>query len=309
METKLPFVSIIVPVYNGATTIVHCVESLLAQDYPQDCFEIIVVDNASKDRTVELLQPYAQSGKIKLLSETQVLNAYGARNTGARAAKGEIFAFTDADCQAEKNWLKELVEEFADATIGCVAGEVLPTMARNTIEKYWGQEFLSQRGREGKSSLRVLGANCAYRQQVFRAVGFFRQDIPSGGDTELAYRMVRSSNYGVRLNLNAVVRHRNVSTLSSMLKQYIRYGTATYLDAEMRLNTVPPSFARALSTAFIYSASFAKHAVLVFAKRVPASVPTNDQDIYLWRPCFHILNVWATYLGFKLASRRPELYR
>jgi len=101
-----------VPVYNGAQTVEKCVESLLAQDYPKDRLEIIFVDNQSKDRTLQVLQPYAASGKILLLSETNVLNAYGARNTGIRAAKGDILAFTDSDCEAEPDWIRELMVSF-----------------------------------------------------------------------------------------------------------------------------------------------------------------------------------------------------
>jgi Glycosyl transferase family 2 len=56
------------------------------------------------------LQPYAESGKILLLSETNVINAYGARNTSIRGAKGDVLAFTDAGCEAEPKWLSELID-------------------------------------------------------------------------------------------------------------------------------------------------------------------------------------------------------
>lgn len=103
-ETDLPFVSVIVPVYNGEQTVVQCVEFLLAQDYPKDPLEIIFVDNKSNDHTCAILQPYVESGKILLLSEANVLNAYGAHNTGIRSTKGGILAFTEADCEAEPEW-------------------------------------------------------------------------------------------------------------------------------------------------------------------------------------------------------------
>jgi glycosyltransferase involved in cell wall biosynthesis len=61
-----PFVSIIVPVYNGGQAVIQCTESLLAQNYPRDRFEIIFVDNKSKDSTAAMLQPYAEAGKILL---------------------------------------------------------------------------------------------------------------------------------------------------------------------------------------------------------------------------------------------------
>jgi len=57
-----PFVSVIVSVYNGETTVVQYVESLLAQNYPKDGLETIFVDNKSKDRTAEILQLYSRFG-------------------------------------------------------------------------------------------------------------------------------------------------------------------------------------------------------------------------------------------------------
>jgi len=53
-----PFVSVIVPVYNGEKTIAECVKSLLSQDYPKDRYEIIIVDNNSKDQTAEIIKKY-----------------------------------------------------------------------------------------------------------------------------------------------------------------------------------------------------------------------------------------------------------
>jgi glycosyltransferase involved in cell wall biosynthesis len=309
MANKDPFVSVIVPVYNGEATIVQCVESLLAQDYPSDRREIIIVDNGSKDHTVGLIQSYAQSGKIILLNETQVLNAYGARNTGARVAKGEILAFTDADCKADANWLLELVKGFRDSSVGCLTGKVIPAPPQTVYEKYWDQDFLSQKDHKSVRVRKVLGANCAYLRQTFGQIGFFRQDIPSGSDTEFAYRMQEYCNLRIQTNLDAVVRHRNVSSLQALLKQYMRYGTATILREQMQQELVRPSFVRTLITTVLFTSSFIKRVMLLFLKQIPPAVKPEDTDIFLWRPCLRILTDWAVYIGFKLATSRPELLR
>ena len=99
-----------VPVYNGESMIGKCIESLWNQDYPKDRYEIIIVDNDSKDGTAEVIKRYP----AKYVLEDKIHTSYGARNTGARHAKGELRAFCDADETAEKQWLKTLVAGLAD---------------------------------------------------------------------------------------------------------------------------------------------------------------------------------------------------
>jgi hypothetical protein len=168
---------------------------------------------------------------------------------------------------------------------------------------------LSQKRQSGEGARKVLGANCAYKRRVFAQVGAFRRDIPSGGDAELAYRMKERTGLQVQTNVNAIVRHRNVSTLSGMLRQYMRYGTAISLREEMRLSVSRPSLVRTLFTTVPFAASFVKRLMLFSAKRIPSSIKPEDKDIYLWRPCLRVLNEWAVLIGFKIASQRPEVLR
>ncbi|MDO9546668.1 MAG: glycosyltransferase [Pelolinea sp.] len=310
-ESSLPFVSIIVPVYNGEKTLEACVESLLGQTYPEDRREIIFVDNKSKDNTVKVLKPYANSGKIKVHNETKVLNAYGARNTGINAAIGDIVAFTDADCVAESNWLRELVASFSDQSIGCVAGEILPAQPNNVIEKYWDEQFLSLKRDAGKKIPRVLGGNCAFRHQVYNEIGYFREDIPSGGDTELAMRMVEKTNLGVTLNLRAVVRHHNVSTLRSFIKQSLRYGTQKTLipSNDSLAKKQIPTILHAMFITITYFAVFLKRGGAVIFNSVPQSINMKDRDIYVLRPLLRIVNEWAAWWGYRFGVKTPDILR
>src|SRR5688572_8958532 len=102
-STPLPFVSVIVPVLNDEARIGGCVAALLAQDYPRERYEVIVVDNGSTDRTYEVVRGYP----VTLLSEAQIRSSFAARNKGMREAVGEIFAFTDSDCTPAPQWLAE----------------------------------------------------------------------------------------------------------------------------------------------------------------------------------------------------------
>jgi glycosyltransferase involved in cell wall biosynthesis len=100
-----PSVSVVVPVYNGASTIGACLEALLAQTYDPALTEIIVVDNNSTDGTPDLVARYP----VALLHERDIQTSYAARNRGVAHAGREIVAMTDADCVPEPDWLAQLI--------------------------------------------------------------------------------------------------------------------------------------------------------------------------------------------------------
>ena len=97
----IPFVSVIVPVYNDGQRIGKCIEALLIQTYPQAHFEIIIVDNGSNDNTRSVIEEHP----VKLLVEDRIQSSYAARNKGIKNAKGEVIAFTDADCIPAPDWI------------------------------------------------------------------------------------------------------------------------------------------------------------------------------------------------------------
>jgi len=90
MESR-HFISIIVPAYNCESTIESCVNALLQQDYSKDHYEIIIVDNNSKDNTAELIKKYP----VTYLMQDRIQTSYASRNYGIENTKGAIIAFTD----------------------------------------------------------------------------------------------------------------------------------------------------------------------------------------------------------------------
>ena len=111
-------VSIIVPAYNAELTIVECVNSLLAQTYP--FFEIIVIDDYSKDKTIEVLESnFANNEKIRFFSNSKNEGPGQSRNNGIAKARGEWIAFCDADDTYEENYL-EVIFNKKDVDDECV---------------------------------------------------------------------------------------------------------------------------------------------------------------------------------------------
>ncbi len=98
MQTRVPRVSVITPVYNGARTIQRAIESVLAQSFRD--FEIIVADDGSTDGTIEILGRFGD--RITLLKQTHLQQAI-ARNSAVEASRGEYLAFLDAD----DSWLPD----------------------------------------------------------------------------------------------------------------------------------------------------------------------------------------------------------
>lgn len=97
-------ISVIVPVFNAARWIDQCIEGLLNQDLDPAEYEIILVDNNSSDDSKARIARYE---RVCLLEEP-VQSSYAARNRGVRESRGELLAFTDSDCVAERSWLSSI---------------------------------------------------------------------------------------------------------------------------------------------------------------------------------------------------------
>ncbi|MBU0477489.1 glycosyltransferase [bacterium] len=219
---NLPFVSVIVPVYNGEKIIEGCIESLLDQDYPRDKYELIVVDNNSRDKTAQIIRRYP----VRYIVEDKIRTSYAARNEGIRYAKGEILAFIDADCIAFKNWIRVGAGAFKKDNTGCVAGIIKGTKPKNYVEEYLIKEnTLSQDVTLNHNFLPYpQTANTFYRKIVFENIGYFEKKWVSGGDGDLAWRMQLNTNYKIKFIPDAVVLHKHRSTIKSMFKQRVKWG-------------------------------------------------------------------------------------
>jgi len=99
--------SVIIPTYNGADKIGRCLASLRGQDYPAS-FEVIVVNDGSTDRTLEVLKQFPE---VRVLTQANAGPA-AARNRGAKEASGDLIVFTDDDCEPLPNWLTEMLKPF-----------------------------------------------------------------------------------------------------------------------------------------------------------------------------------------------------
>lgn len=220
---NVPFVSVVVPVYNSEATISECIESLLNQDYAKERYEIIAVDNASKDKSAPLIKGFP----VAYTEERVVRSSYAARNRGIRQAQGDILAFTDADCIVSRDWLRKGVEALCeDAHIGCVAGEVRTYKPQTYVEKYLRKkDIFSQEKNAPEFPLHYAKiGNAFYKKEVFTRIGFFEERWVSGGDADLSWRMQLETRLRIAFSHDAIVFHKHRTTLQTMFRQSMKYG-------------------------------------------------------------------------------------
>lgn len=219
-----PLVSVVVPVYNERRIIHRCLDALLAQTYPQDRREILVVDNNSTDGTPDVVQQYP----VKLLYERGIQTSYAARNRGIRHAQGEIVAFTDADCVPQPDWLASLVSGFSDANVVGCAGVVRPLETENIIGQFIGRVHpLSSQVVGGLWY--VITANAAYRRSALLAAGLFEEQLFTAGDIDMSLRL-QLEGYGEIWPVpEAVVLHSYDESWKAMWRRFRRYGYSEVL--------------------------------------------------------------------------------
>jgi glycosyltransferase involved in cell wall biosynthesis len=194
--TEKPFVSVIIPTYNRSELLKQTVESFLAQTYPKDRWELLLVDNASTDNTLKVIDEIAaREPNVKALGEAR-RGAHHARNSGALAARGDILYFTDDDMLAEPDLLETIVTGFVEGSnVGSVTGRVLPrwdTEPPVWVLKYCKNALLSliDLGPElivSDDDPGVYSCHQAVLRDAFMKAGGFNPDTNAGeftGDNE-----------------------------------------------------------------------------------------------------------------------------
>jgi len=218
------FVSVIIPVYNAEETIERCLTSILDLNYPKDMFEIVVINDGSVDRTLEILRKF--SGKVRIMSKKRG-GAASAQNVGIRNTNGEIILNVDSDTYVTKNYLNAVIEEFDEPQVGIVAGFMRTAPTRSFWGRITGYEA-EERGLKKIASKYVhhMTTSCtAYRRIMFDDIGYFDESLKVGGyDTEFSKRAIKA---GWKIVLvNSIWYHEWKTSFSSYFKQQVRGGSA-----------------------------------------------------------------------------------
>lgn len=236
--------SVIIPTYNREENLKKCLNSLLSQDFPSAEYEIIPVDDGSKDGT----QDYLKS----LVGERvrPYFNNHGgpakARNFGAKNSHGLYVAFTDDDCLVPQNWLKELDRGFSQWPQAGAVGGYLEAPSEILRKNILAQlESFETRHIYHASEAEYLGGfespaggtnNIAYRKETFINLGGFDESFPeaAGEDADLKFRAVQNGHKIGYLPLK--VTHLDPYSFRTFVKRSIRSGIGSSYFEKKNLN-------------------------------------------------------------------------
>lgn len=241
MSEKAPLASVIVLTWNGLNFIKACLDSVLAQTYPE--FEVIVVDNASTDGSDKLVAE--KFPQVRLICNERNLGFSGGCNVGLKAARGDILVLLNQDTQVRPDWLHALNESLGDSHIGVVGckifypdGETLQH-AGGWIE--WPLGLAHHYGQDEKNAPAwdipraveyVTGAAIAFRREVMERIGLLDEGFWPGyfEDADFCLR-ARAAGYEIWYNPNAVLQHKESSSLTDqrLLSQAYQRGRLRFI--------------------------------------------------------------------------------
>ncbi len=236
---KIPdeFVTVLVPFRNEEKNILKTLKSIESQEYPEDQFEVIFIDDHSTDNSKELLIRNISRSNVKVISVPEDFSAFAHKKRAIRYgidnAKGEIIVTTDADCVHNKVWLKTLLSFFDDET-GFVSGPVKFCGGKNLFGRLQELEFaglvITGAGLIGSNKPTICNAaNIAYRKKVFEKVGGFslQMNLSSGDDELLMQKIFRDTNFKIKfaLDKNAIVQTEPNETIKHFYQQRKRWAS------------------------------------------------------------------------------------
>ena len=168
-----PPVTILITAYNEEKAIRAKLENTLRIDYPTNKLEILVASDGSTDKTDEIVKEFAAHG-VKLFRQEGRVGKTITQNNAVEQANGEIILFSDATTNYKTDVLREIVPNFADETIGCVAGKLIyvDESASNVgkgAQSYWNYEtFLKQSESSACSLIGASGCLYAVRKSAYK---------------------------------------------------------------------------------------------------------------------------------------------
>ena len=228
-KMQTPFISIVIPTRNEQKTLKDCLDSLTRLNYPKARREILVVDGMSTDNTRKIAGLYDT-----ILVENPKRSHRSGVNLGFEKARGDIIAFTDADCIVDENWLQNSLKYFNRRVAG-VSGPIQIPSQPSTFQQAVAFLF-SLAVRVAKSSHKETQqaaqdvedfptCNAIYRKIALKVVMPLDEELYGGSDLELNYRL-RQAGYRLLATPDVRVQHCKRDTPKRFWIQMYRYAIA-----------------------------------------------------------------------------------
>ncbi len=178
-------ISIVMATYNRADLVGKQLQAFEAQDIDHDLFEIIIVNDGSKDETASVLNEWKKRlDNLRVVHQSNSGPA-AARNRGVEEAKGEVIAFTDDDCIVDTDWIRQIQQVFKREEVKVVLG--------HTYTKRESRTPLTHQIENKQWNPVVPTCNAAYLKVFFEELGGFDTTFPypHNEDTDLAWRALQ----------------------------------------------------------------------------------------------------------------------
>jgi len=217
-----PEISVIIPALNEEEFIGKCLQSLAQVDHSSISFEVIIIDNGSTDHTCDIARSFADRLVLKVFVLKDV-NISALRNFGASEARGDIYAFLDADCSVAEDWLMNAFAYFITPETGAVGSSHLTPDEASWVAKTW--DLVVARKRKSGQTDNLPSGNLWVRKKSFDAIKGFNENLQTNEDFDLCFRL---SKHGYLLYADPAIKawHWGVpNSLSAFYRQTRWHGT------------------------------------------------------------------------------------
>lgn len=242
MSADAPQISVVVPTKGRPAYLERCLAALAANEYPQQLFEVVVVDDSGGGEVERVAS--AAGGRL----EPRVVRPRGtgpsaARNAGAFAARGEFVAFTDDDCEPAPGWLVALERALMQNPGAAVGGETrngAPGDPAAAASQAVVEAVHTQFNRDPAAPRFFASYNVAFPAEPFRALGGFDEGFRYAEDRELCERWVRAGHRFAHA-ADALVLHMRTLTLREFWSQHYGYGRGAWAFRRSRSGRARPA--------------------------------------------------------------------
>lgn len=223
-------ISVVIPVRNAMATLPGCCQALRSLD-PQPT-EVVLVDNGSTDGSLDVLKRFASEhtrAHVRILTEMR-RGASAARNAGIQSARGDVVAFTDADCVPDPSWLRYLAGAFDDQTVGAVAGRIVARPTGTIVEQFnalytlQSPESPARHCRWTPWAGGFPTANLAVRRELLQRIGGFDESVRLYGEDYDVCARLYETGAAIDYVPDARVTHVHRATLGGMMRQAFGFG-------------------------------------------------------------------------------------
>ncbi|MEP7255920.1 MAG: glycosyltransferase [Ferruginibacter sp.] len=300
-------ITVIIPARNEEENIGRCLDSVCNQSYPEDLYEVLVVDDHSTDNTAEIVKIYAAKN-VKLISlkdfvEGGKLNSYKKKaiEIAIQQSTGELIVTTDADCIVPENWLQTIAAFYEQYHPEFIAAPVAIDCSNKFIEVFQALDFMTLQGITGASVHKKIhsmcnGANLAYTKKAFEEVGGFTgiDNIASGDDMLLMHKIYKRYPEKILFlkSKEAIVQTAPVNTVGEFFNQRIRWASKASKYNDKR----------------IFSVLLLVYLINVILLLLPTLNLFNPEKLLIFNYQLSIINLWLLLLLIKTGIELIFLY-